>query len=251
LNKLIAHPSIDVHAFSFEAVWNHEEEEVITRSRTSDVCLIHWIVNNESTSFYRKRYWYPKWKDQRKGFFRNTFFGRSRARAEFHNLSKLSGAGLSKVKPVLLGEDRRLRLLRRSFIVTECIARTDSLTDYLNSKAFMELSMEQRRLFLAALGRWASRLHNRGYKDRDFFARNILVHPADHEWCFSKIDSSASTWGGDEPVTSSPYIQDLKDLDGDLKGLLSRADRLRALLAYLGAGDPDPTVRQVANRILS
>lgn len=248
--KLTGHPSIDARDFTFDAIWNQKEDEIITRSRTSDVCLIHWTVNKESTSFYRKRYWYPTWKDRRKGIFRNTFFGRSRAKAEFHNLLKLSSADLVKVKPILLGEDRLLRLLRRSFIVTEGLPRTVTLTDYLISNAFTELSMDQRRMFLAALARWISRLHTRGYKDRDFFARNILVHFKESGWCFSKIDSSAATWGGDEPGTSSPYIQDLKDLDGDLNGLLSRADRLRALLAYTGAGDLDRSVRELLSRIV-
>ena len=251
--RLTYAPCFKGRTFDFDEVWQWPEEELITRSTTSDVCVIRWNesgANGESTAFYRKRYWYPGWKSKFRGFFRNTFFRASRARAEYRNLSWLNGIGLSRLLPVCCGEDRRFRFLERAFIVTQSIPDTCTLSDYVNSKDFTGLSLEGRRIALAALARWCARLHNRGYKDRDFFARNILVHTTEMGLCFSKIDSPKATWGADLPGLSSPYIQDLKDLDGDLRNGLSRADRLRAFLAYLGAGRVDGSVRKWIERIL-
>lgn len=236
-----------------EVLWNLEPEVRITSSRTSDVSRVRLpppLLGSVSGEAYRKRYWYPRPRDRWKGFFRNTFFGPSRAAAEYRNLERLHGAGLSRVRPLAYGEERTLRFLRRALLLTEFRPRTETLEAFLGKAAFHRQPRRARNSFLSALGRWIARLHSRGYRDRDLFARNVLVHHEDPGPAFSKIDAPKGRGGLFAPGYGKPFTRDLADLDGDLRHLLSRTDRIRCLLAYLGAGRVDGEVRRTVARIL-
>lgn len=152
---------------------------------------------------------------------------------------RLHACGLSQVQPIAYGEDRVLGLLRRAFLLTESLDNTCSLTEFLTSHDVADFTHERRKLFLCAFGRWVAALHGRGFRDRDLFARNVLVHHDSEGWRFSKIDSSKATGGHAAPGMHPPFIKDLRDLDSDLAHLLSRSDRLRCLLAYAGAASLD------------
>jgi hypothetical protein len=255
--RLCFHPDGRFHAkkpaISFEEIWKQDALSTVTAYRTSDVCLIECplgSLNGKPGTVYRKRYWYPALKGKLNGFFRNTFFGRSRAAVEFKNMNRLHAMGHSKVLPLAFGEERRLRLLCRAFILTEHVAETRSLDGCLKEETFIHAPNEERKVFLCALGRWVGRLHSIGYRDRDLFTRNILVHGTHCECSFSKIDSPKGSGGRLPPGHGSPYLKDLQDLDEDFRGELSRPDRLRCLLAYLGSGNLDEEVRGMAKRIL-
>jgi hypothetical protein len=184
-----------------------------------------------------------------KGFFRNTFFGASRARAEFANLKKLHTLGLSKVQPLGFGEDRSLRLLSRAFILTEHLEGTFTLRRWLQSETYRSLSRSKRVLFLTSMARWISSMHLRGYRDRDLYVRNVLVHEEDAGWRFSKIDSPKGSGGRSGPDRKAIFLTDLQDLDQGLRDLLNRTDRLRCLKAYVGAGRVDSEVRALSQRL--
>lgn len=236
-------------ARSFDAIWNLKSEKIFSENRTSDVHVValHGDGGEGDRAPERlgvlKRYWYPHLSDRLKGFFRNTFFGMCRAAREFRSLSRLRRLDCTIVRPIAVGEDRSLRLLKRAFIVTEFIPGTRSLAEILESPAFREWPTLRRRRLAADLGCWVRSLHDRRFHDRDLFARNILVHESPsgsgqpglltYRFLFSKIDSSAASGGLAEPGTGRPYLRDLSDLDRDVGKGASRQDRLRFLLAYL------------------
>jgi hypothetical protein len=244
----------DSRTLDFESIWEMKPKRSVTRHQTSDVSLME-ISCSDSTAeklfFFRKRYWYPGFKKKIRGFFRNTFFGSSRAAQEFKNLVHLTQSGISEVKPIAYGEHRLLRFLARAFILTEYRPNTCSLDQWFLSDAFQKSSFAHRRRFASALGRWLSRLHGRGYRDRDLYARNILMHSIRGEWRFSKIDSPKGSRSGKPPGKGSPYLKDLKDLDYDLRHFLSRTERLRCLLAYSGASEVDHEVRRLIAGVLT
>lgn len=237
----------------FDDLWNLRPIAFVAQSATTDVALVR-LENNllscDSGDAFRKRYRYPTFRRKLKGFFRNTFFGRSRAKGEFENLSRLYQLGLNEVKPLVFGEERFLRFILRAFILTESLPDTRGLDHFLSSPYFITMDSRSRRKFLTALGRWVAMLHARGYRDRDLHARNILVHVKNDGWRFSKIDSPKGSGGGLAPRRGRAYLKDLKDLDGDLQKLISRQGRLRCALAYLGAGDVDGEVRKLLDNIL-
>ncbi len=237
---------------AFQLLWNQEPLEVIIRHRTSDVVLIRWPLGKSGggpRSVFRKRYWYPGLSGKLRGFFRNTFFRRSRAKAEFENLNRLYGWGLSRVGALAYGEERRCRLLFRAFIVTADVEKTSNLESFLEGKPYESMALPDRRLFLSSLGRWVARLHTRSYRDHDLFARNVLVHGDGHPFQFSKIDSAKGSGGKVLLAGGLPYLKDLRDLEGDLRRSLSRTEQLRCLLAYLGAGKVDGEVKSLVGRL--
>jgi hypothetical protein len=237
----------------FNEVWNLEPHVSISTQRTSDVILVRYrsLQDPENTRLvYRKRYWYPGIQSKIKGFFRNTFFGNSRAKSEFTNLLNLFELRLCEVRALAVGEDRSLRFLNRAFLLTECLPNTTSLESFLRSHRLKLYTHGQRKGFLCALGRWLYRLHHRGYRDGDLFTRNILVHFQAKGWRFSKIDSPKGTGGSRAPGSSAPYLRDLKDLDGDLNRQISRHDRLRLGLAYFGFTREDREKRVWIRKIL-
>lgn len=237
----------------FDRLWNLRPITIVTQSTTTDVALIR-LENNlpscDSGDAFRKRYRYPSFRRKLKGFFRNTFFGSSRAKREFENLTRLYQLGLNEVKPLAFGEDRFFRFLHRAFILTESLPDTCELNHFLKSPNFFDMESRSQSKFLTALGRWVAMLHARGYRDRDLHARNILVHAKNDGWRFSKIDSPKGSGGRLEPRRARTYLKDLKDLDEDLQKLISRQGRLRCALAYLGAGDVDGEVRELLDNIL-
>jgi len=239
---------------SFDSIWNLDASSILAAGRTSDVSLVNLPLTGhqaDNAVACRKRYWYPGLNGKLKGFFRNTFLGRSRACSEFINLRLLVEKGLSRVAPLAYGEERFARLLSRAFILTEFIPGTVSLFDFIKSTRFKSMNPAQRRSFLCSMGRWVFALHTRGYRDKDLFSRNILIHENGEKWLFSKIDSSAGRGGKSAPGTGAPFVRDLADLDGDLRLFLSRVDRLRCIHAYMGSANPGTEAKHLVRNMLS
>jgi len=105
----------------------------------------------------------------------------------------------------------------------------------LSSKGFRTWPSSQRRLLSSGLGTWVRSLHDRGYRDRDLYSRNILVHRGKGIYTFSKIDSPAGDGGKAAPGRGRPFLKDLADLNKDVAGFVNHQDRLRFLLAYLSS----------------
>ena len=245
---------------NFESIWNSEPIQIFTAQRTSDVRIVQ--IPGAAEHDHRavlKRYWYPRLSDRLKGFFRNTFFGMCRAAREFRSLTRLGSVGCSLVRPIAIGEARTLRLLERSFILTEYLPGTKTLEDVLLSRSFRTWPFARRRKLAADLGCWVRAIHDRRFHDRDFFARNILVHRSPprtgrsrtetSRFLFSKIDSSAATGGKAQPGAGRPFLRDLIDLDRDVGMGASRTDRLRFLLAYMATFRMNAEVRVLAAHI--
>jgi len=245
-------PTVNCHGREgFETLWNLEAEKAISSQRTSDVATIRVPLGDGThLEAYRKRYWYPGWKSPMKGLLRNTFFGSSRAAKEFCNLEVLNRLGCSLVRPIALGEDRTVRFLRRALILTESMRNTIALDRFLADPRETRCPVQRRRRLAAALGNWVRTLHDRGFCDRDFFARNILVHFAEGErFAFSKIDSGAASFGKAQPGSGRLFYRDLADLDRDVRRTVSRSDRLRFLLAYLATSGVDGEVRRLIREL--
>lgn len=244
----------------FESIWNLDSVRNFSTQRTSDVRVVQLPGPfGDETQAVLKRYWYPSLSDQLKGLFRNTFFGICRAAREFRNLSRLGLLDCSLVRPIAVGEDRTVRLLKRAFILTEHIPGTLSLEEILRSPTFNTWPHARRRRLAAQLGNWVRAIHDRGFRDRDLFARNILVHHSLHPsgirgakngfFVLSKIDSSAASGGRAQPGTGRPFLRDLIDLDRDVGRWASEQDRLRFLFAYLAAFSLCSEVRTLVGHI--
>jgi hypothetical protein len=256
LNPIFERPFEGRFDLGFNDLWNLVSEETVSSQRTSSVTIVRLpdcLSEDEDGRTRRgflKKYWYPTFASRLKGFFRNTFFGMSRAAREFGCLSRLNDLGCSIVRPLAVGEHRTLRLLQRAFILTEEIPGTLSLEQFLRSAAFNALPLAGRRELAARLGCWVRALHDRGFRDRDLHPRNVLVHAGGGAAAFSKIDSGAASGGRTPPGSGRIFERDLVDLHSGVRALTSRQDRLRFLLAYLAAPRVDAEVRFTLARLV-
>ncbi len=151
------------------------------------------------------------------------FLRPSKARREREVARRIAELGLAVVRPVAVGEERRLGVLSRSFAVSRDAGAKD-LRSLLESQRGLE-----RRELLGRFARFARRLHDSGVDQDDFSPNNFLVH-ADGE--FVLIDFERARVRG-RPLGARAWTQLAKLHRRDFG--ISRTDRLRFLSEYLGA----------------
>lgn len=86
----------------------------------------------------------------------------------------LSNRQILSPLPILVLEDRYLRILRKSLIVAKYIDSADNLTVWLK-KNWKEKSLRYKKTFINKLAYFTKTIHNRGIAPCDFKGSNILV----------------------------------------------------------------------------
>jgi tRNA A-37 threonylcarbamoyl transferase component Bud32 len=165
-----------------------------------------------------------------RGFFRNTFFGISRAKREWINLHRLQRLGVPVPEPIAILESRRFRALRAGALATVWLDGSETL-DRLLLRA---TPFETRRLAGEA-ARLAASMHSGGYTDGDLHPRNLLVKSGDAAGSMPssmlKIDSPA----GRMSRATGRRRHDLACLEIGGRRFMSRTERLRAWRSYVDA----------------
>jgi tRNA A-37 threonylcarbamoyl transferase component Bud32 len=167
--------------------------ELVSRSRTTATRTFE----AEGATFYLKIYLYPEEGDRLRGFFRGTFFGRSKARAEWENLGILADLGVDVPSRVAWGEDRRRGFLHGCFLVTQAVERAQRLDSCLADAKALPVVED--------LGRLVRRMHDAGYSDGSLALRNFLYRREGA--VFFKIDCPKGRRGS--RLGAGARIQDL------------------------------------------
>jgi tRNA A-37 threonylcarbamoyl transferase component Bud32 len=194
--------------------------------------------------FHVKRYRYAGWGESKGLLGRGTLWGRAPEVAEFKALQWLREHGIPAVRPVAAASRSRRGRLVAHALVTEHVPGAVDLATRLRTPGDPVLVDRAVRARLALLlGRTIHRMHSEGFVHRDAFARNVLVRVEDGEPRIWLLDCRR---GGPPSWRHGPFV-DLAALDSGLRGSLPRADRLRALCAYLDAAeDPGYAVKKIA-----
>ena len=178
----------------------------ISRSRTSSVSRFP-AGKITRCAAYLKKYWYPTPRDRWRGALRNTFLGPSRAMAEWHHLDRLHRSGLSRLRPIAIGEERRRGVLYRALLITEAIEGSLPLVEWLSVQT-------DRDAALNAVGRWLAALHRNGFCHGALHPRNVVVAPGPD---FCPIDPPKARWFVGDRRGSAPMRRELKMLLDDLQ----------------------------------
>jgi hypothetical protein len=153
------------------------------------------------------------------------FLRPSKARRERAVARSIERLGIAVVRPVAVGEERRLGLLARSFAVSRDVGARD-LRVVLES---LRAGGSERRALLERFAVFARKLHDTGVDQDDFSPNNFLVRD---DGSFVLIDfERARVRRG--PLGARAWTQLAKLHRRDLG--VSRSDRLRFLRAYLGS----------------
>ncbi len=219
VQKVLCHPG---HAL---AAW----------SRSSDV--IRFDLEDKSTSFFIKRYHYPRWRNRFKGMFRGTLLKASRARSEYQSLRQMRQLGIQGVRPVAFGERRIGLFVKSCFIITEAVPDATALSNFIQnfSSTTSPRSVAIRREILTSLARQVRHMHEAGFVHRDLFWRNVLIRCLPGErFEFYFLDASVGRWIRRSSRREESIVADLAAMGAAAPHFCSKPDQLRFLLEYLG-----------------
>src|SRR5690349_5496103 len=171
-----------LHGFRLDSVagvYGTAVGQVITRSGSTEVRRIHLEVEGgQPRVIFVKKYWVARPAQLWSGMFRGTFFGKSKARREFENLSKLRRWGLDAPEPIAFGEERQARWLLRSYLISAGVPNPMPLDifirEHLPSRSAGNPGVIRRKL-LDALALATRRLHEHQFVHHDYFWRNIIL----------------------------------------------------------------------------
>jgi tRNA A-37 threonylcarbamoyl transferase component Bud32 len=188
------------------------------------------------------------------GLWRGTFFGRSKVRREFGNLTQLREWGMHAPEPVAWGEVRCWGFVVRSFLVTESVPAPVVSLDRFIRDMLPALPPDEgracRRELVERLAQVTRRLHEHRFVHGDLYWRNILLARGGRLDAFYLIDAHASRrWKAGEGAWHR--AADLGSLDAPAPWFFSRADRLRFLLRYLGRRRIEDAQRDFVRKILA
>jgi Lipopolysaccharide kinase (Kdo/WaaP) family len=210
----------------------------------SVVAIVDVPVEGTAGRFHVKRYRYDGWGESKGLLGRGTLWGRAPETNEFRALQWLREHGIPAVRPVAAAsETRGLRLVAHALLTEHVPGAVDLATRLATPGDPLREDRAVRRRFAEILGRHVHRMHAEGFVHRDCFARNVLVRVDEGEPRLWFLDCRR----GGPPSWRHGAWDDLASIDADLRGRLPRADRLRALRAYLDTGeDPGPAVKKIA-----
>lgn len=221
------------HLDSVEAVYALQTGTVLKPGATTEVRRLEWLDHGRRQELYVKKYWYPTPGDRWSGFHRGTFWGVSKVRREFGNLTRLRAWGLDAPAPVAYGEERRAGWLHRSFLISEGIHEPLSLDLFIRDWLPTLPSPEHRHLrreLIERLADYTRRMHEHRFVHHDFFWRNILLSGRSLTHFFLIDSHKGRCW---KPwMETRCRAKDLATLDAPAPPWFRRSERLRFFLRY-------------------
>jgi len=170
---------------SFEDFFNYSEGVTINKNQKRDVVTFSLDDDDRRRHFFMKRFFNPHYKDILLTF-RN--FGRlcSQAACEWQNANTLLQSGIATYKPVCCGEETRLRLERKSFLITEKLPGC-CLTDYIGDN-WSTLGRDKKEKLTASLGRFVRKIHDARISMPDLYVWHIFMESEENRYDFAVID---------------------------------------------------------------
>ncbi|MCY1509856.1 Lipopolysaccharide kinase (Kdo/WaaP) family protein [compost metagenome] len=209
-----------------------------------------WITGDPLSEVLRVehrgvRYYVKRYSAAGKGLRR--WFGRSRVKAEWQNLRYFTQWGIPTAPVVGWGQERRAGAFHRGALITRELAGTVDLAEMAREGDPRLLDPRWVDRVSRQLARATRQLHQHGFAHNDLKWRNLLVDQAGNLFL---IDCPTGTfWWG--PFLRYRIIKDLACLDKLAKYHLSRSQRLRFYLQYLGRPSLQAGDKRQVRRILS
>lgn len=198
---------------SADGLMNFRPAGVAALSNSSDTFRVDCddsVTTDAPRQIFVKRYRYRGWGPRLRGFFRGTFFGKSRARLEFDLLNEMRRRGVPSVVPITFVEDRRGGFLRSAALITQGQPNAEPLPDYFSNQ-YGGWDASQRQAFSEALAKAIAGLHAAGVQHGGLFWRNILVTEIKDGWSFTLLDPNRRGRLFSGPVPSRARVADLSD----------------------------------------
>ena len=225
-----------------ELVWKRGEERIIERITLETAA--------GPVTCYLKRHEPMSWRESL------TDLARLRGpvtpgRREWESILRFRAAGLPTMVPVAAGESGDGLRRGRSFSLTLEVEEALPLDRFIRDRLMEDrldggVPVPFKRRLIAQVADLARRMHAAGFSHRDFYLCHIFIRPrGDRDPSLSVIDLQRV--GRPHRVTRHRRVKDLSALDFSAPAsVVTRTDRLRFLLAYLGRSRLDGRARRIA-----
>ena len=172
----------------------------------------------------------------------------SPGRREWENILRFREAGLPTMMPVAAGDEAKGLRRGRSFSLTLEIKEATPLDRFLDENLGHDRFQFKRRL-ISGVADMARRMHGAGFSHRDFYLCHLFFRPRGNGGTALNVIDLQRV-GRRRRVTRHRRVKDLASLNFSAKtSFVTRTDRLRFLLAYLGLRRPDGRARRLAARV--
>ena len=229
-----AHAGLEAAFGSLEAVFSLQGQR-ITSDPLSEVIRVEF----GGVRYYVKRYWAAG-----KGLRR--YFGRPRIKAEWQNLRHFAAWGIQTAEIVAYGLERRAGAFVRGALITRELVGTEDLGHIAgHQRERLDDSAWVARISVQ-LARGTRALHDHHFAHNDLKWRNLLVNEAG-DLFFIDCPTGSFWWG---PLLRYRIDKDLACLDKVASQVLSRSQRLRFFLQYLGRTRLNAADKRQVRRIL-
>lgn len=239
-------PLLSRHGIAdFPSVMDVSSGEVLKRKKNRSIARLSLDEGGKRVYLYLKRH-RPRLRD------RFPFpFKPSPALAEWRGIERVRAAGIATMEPVAFGVRRRFGLEIASFTLTREVEEGERLEDLVPRRYTPPLSPRRRkekRDLIRSLSRLIRRLHRAGLHHRDLYLCHIFLQGRPPEGRLLLIDLQRV--GGRARRLNRWIVKDLAALDySSPRGAVTRTDRLRFLLCYLGRGRLGRRGKRLARRV--
>lgn len=174
------------------------------------------------------------------------------ARNEWENIKLLHNLGFNTMVPVAFGEIRRFGLLRQSLTLTKGIDNAEKLETFLPSHytpPLDRLQIDEKRALIRQVGLFARDFHSKGLNHQDFYLGHIFIRPSDSRLFIIDLQRVHRA----QRISTHDLIKDLAQIcySAGRTGVITRSDRLRFILSYLGKEALSAEDKRLIRKILS
>ncbi|HNR13893.1 MAG TPA: lipopolysaccharide kinase InaA family protein [Thermodesulfobacteriota bacterium] len=209
----------------------HAAGKVLKTTGKSRVMIIPTTGIPSCSSLCIKEYAARQWSSRLK-----TAAGYSKAKIAWNNALRLKLRSIPTPEPFALVEQKRGLLSHWSLLISEDLSRFPRVDYYIldayhHRAPSADLFVTKRR-FIESFAAAIRSLHDKKIYLGDLKAPNILVERALQEWVFYFVDTDRVTF--EQPVSLRRIVKNFAQLHTSIPWCMTRTDRLRFLVAYLG-----------------
>ncbi|HHT9109998.1 MAG TPA: lipopolysaccharide kinase InaA family protein [Candidatus Brocadiaceae bacterium] len=164
------------------------------------------------------------------------FFFRSPARKAWYAAHGLLASNFLTPKPIALCEEKRLGILKKSFLIMEDISHCLPCYKYVSEKfnyCYDKVATEKKQQFIFRLATSFKQLHDSGIYHGDLKGSNIMIRELPDAWDFFYIDLDRVRFN--TKITRKKKINNLTQLNASLANCITYTDRLRFYRIYTGS----------------
>ena len=236
----------------FDALYGLSAGELFKKNRYREVVRIYLRGEHGGHIFHLKRH-HPPLPVRLASIFTGLRI-RDEAANEWAKMLRLAEVGIPTMTPVAFGSIRRWGLPYRSLTLTLHLYGAEKLEEYLPARfgggALGPAQAEEKRRIIRETARWARRFHDAGFYHQDFYLGHIFLRPGEGDgFTLHLIDLQRVREV--RVVRRDRVVKDLAQINFSAMqlGCVTRTDRLRFLLAYLGTDRLDAAGRDMVRRI--